>query len=147
MTEPPTNKVVVRCQWCDVDAQPGATHCAGCGAALPLVDSLGEMVVPGVTDVDPDLAIYRNKPLRIPRGSAGQYAATHALGAAAADPTGLLALGALAAVAVSEYRAAGQGRPGKEIDPDKVGQPSEPALKMAQQLQRAQADRNATPDD
>jgi hypothetical protein len=47
-------------------------------------------------------------------------------------PIGLAALGGLAAVAATEYLGAGGGSP--QVDPDKVGQPSDAVLQMVKRL-------------
>jgi hypothetical protein len=126
---------VLRCQWCSaVSADPRATNCAACGAALILRESIGKMVIPGVTDLDPDLKVYQKKPLRIPRGSPSHYVAGNAMSAAAADPTGMLAFGALAAVAAKEFVDATQGRSNKAVDPERVGVPSEAVVEMVNKL-------------
>ncbi len=44
-----------RCHWCSAEAPDGATHCPACGASLAQRDSLGDVDVPGVTQVDPAL--------------------------------------------------------------------------------------------
>ena len=140
MTDQPTTEPAERrCQWCDAIAPAKATHCPSCAAALPLEGDLDELAVPGVTTLDPELALYKKQPLRIPGGSPSQGLAAGAIGAAAAGgPGGLLALGALAAVAANEYRSAGSG--GRSIDPDRIGQPSTPALEIAKRLQQKQAE-------
>src|SRR5207244_3941740 len=90
------------CQWCGQAAPTEATHCAVCGAALPLSVPIDELRIAGVTDVDPELKSYAKRPLRIPTGSPTQQLAGRALGAAAlGGPAAILAAGALAAVAVS----------------------------------------------
>jgi hypothetical protein len=123
----------VRCQWCDtVSAEAKATNCANCGAALILRESFEGIRVPGVTDVDPDLKVYANKPLRIPRGSPSQAVAAPAVAAAAlGGPAALLGLGALGATVVKEYVDAGGGKsPPKE----RVGVPSEAIVEMVNKL-------------
>ena len=123
----------VRCQWCDtVSADAKATNCANCGAALILRESFEGIRVPGVTDVDPDLKVYANKPLRIPRGSPSQAVAGPAVAAAAlGGPAALLGLGALGATVVKEYVDAGGGKsPPKE----RVGVPSEAIVEMVNKL-------------
>ena len=127
-----------RCQWCDTPAQPTVTHCAACGAALP-TEGADDLAVPGVTKLDPELEIYSRQPLRIPTGSPTQRIAGGAVGAAVAagGPAGLLALGALAAVAANEYSSAAHSQ--REAQLDRLGQPSQPILDMARRLQQAQA--------
>lgn len=136
MTEPAANASERSCQWCAEVSPATATQCRACGAALVLHDSIGEMVIPGVTDVDPNLKIYANKPLRIPHGSPAQGLAGGAIGAAAmlGGPAGLVALGGLAAVGVSEWRRANGGRNAGSPDADRWGEPSEPVREMAKRL-------------
>lgn len=138
MTSDPEQPTERRCQWCETPAQPTLTHCAACGAALP-TKGADDLVVPGVTKLDPELEIYARRPLRIPTGSPTQGIAGGAVGTAAAlgGPAGLLALGALAAVAAHEYSSAGQPR--REAQLDRLGRPSAPVLEMARRLQQAQA--------
>ena len=124
----------VRCQWCDtVSADAKATNCANCGAALILRESFEGIRVPGVTDVDPDLKVYANKPLRIPRGSPSQAVAAPVVAAAAlGGPAALIALGALGATVAKEYADAGAG--GKAPPKDRVGVPSEAVVEMVNKL-------------
>jgi len=142
--ETPTPTAERRCQWCAQAAPPKSTHCASCGAALPLPGSLGELVVAGVTDVDPELAAYGRRPLRIPRGSPTESLASGAIGAAAAGPAGVLVLGAIAAVAVKEFTGAGNGAHRASLD--NFGQPSEPVLEMAKRLQAQAAEEEPAPE-
>jgi hypothetical protein len=44
------------CPWCSVAVPAGATRCPACGASLAERESLGDLVIPGLTDVDPALA-------------------------------------------------------------------------------------------
>ena len=125
-----------RCQWCSAVAAEADTHCKACGANLAQRDALGELVIPGVTHVDPELKAYDKDPLRIPRASPSQYVAGPAMGAAimAGGPAALVGLAALGAVAGAEYAAAGRGRL-TQADLDKLGQPSEATLQMLQKLE------------
>jgi hypothetical protein len=123
-----------RCQWCGVEASSAKeTHCAACGAALILHESIGAMLVPGVTEVDPELQSY-DRPLRIPKGSTAQSFAGPAFGATAAGggPASLLALGALAAIAATELAGASSGR--SDVDRERLGVPSAPVLEMVARL-------------
>src|SRR5262245_28881204 len=127
----------LQCQWCSVTAGPDAKNCPNCGAALILRETIGDLVIPGVTHVDPAATRYAAQPLRIPRPSASQSIADPTAGAAllAGDPTGLLALGGLAAVAFQEYRAAGGGAAGRQAM-DRVGLPDEIVQRMLEELER-----------
>lgn len=143
-----------RCQWCGVKAASArATNCAACGAALILREAIGDMVIPGVTDVDPELQSYA-RPLRIPKGSPTQSIAGPVFGAAAVGggPASLLALGALAAVAATELAGTSHGR--SDVERERLGVPSAPVLEMAARLneealadQVAPADKDATVDE
>jgi hypothetical protein len=131
------------CQWCSEKASAGATHCAACGAALPLEVPIDELHVVGVTDVDPDLKAY-DRSLRILTGSPTQAMAGRVMGAAALGGAGaLLAAGAIAAVAANEFGSAGRSHDhGSTLD---IGQPSESALEIAKRLQAAQKRKNLLP--
>jgi hypothetical protein len=123
------------CQWCGTAAPVAATTCPGCGAALGERDSLGGVVVPGVTAVDPALAAFDAQPWHLPRSSPTHGMAGGSIAAAAmGGPVGIAALGGLAAVAAVEYLGAksGDGRDGLGLDA--LGRPSEAALQMVQKL-------------
>src|SRR5512135_2781772 len=122
------------CQWCGASSPADATECSGCGAALAARDSLGGLVVPGVTAVDPALQAFDAQPWRLPRNSPSQGLAGGTIAAAAlGGPVGIAALGGLAAVAAVEYLGAGQGH-GSAPALDDVGRPSEAAVEMARRL-------------
>ena len=124
------------CQWCGVTSDPTATTCRGCGAALGERESLGGLVVPGVTAVDPALQAYDAQPWRLPRSSPSQGLAGGTIAAAAmGGPAGIAALGGLAAVAAVEYLTAKPG--GSDATTLGVGQPSEAALQMVERLNAA----------
>jgi hypothetical protein len=135
-----------RCQWCSEPAAETDTHCRACGANLAQREALGELVIPGVTHVDPGLKSYANQPLRIPGASPTQYVAGPAVGTAvvAGGPAALVALAGLGAVAATEYAAASRGGMTQE-DLDKLGKPSEAALNMLKKLDE-EADRPLNPD-
>jgi hypothetical protein len=121
------------CQWCGGISDAAATTCRDCGAALGERESLGGVVVPGVTAVDPALQAYDAQPWRLPRSSPSQGMAGGTIAAAAmGGPVGIAALGGLAAVAAVEYLSAKPGGPGgPTLD---LGQPSEAALQMVERL-------------
>jgi hypothetical protein len=125
-----------RCQWCSEPAAETDTHCRACGANLAQRDALGEVVIPGVTHVDPGLKAYANHPLRIPGASPSQRVAPDLIGAAAiaGGPAGLIALAGLGAVAASEFAGAGRGHGMTQAQLEKLGQPSEAALQMLRKL-------------
>jgi len=123
------------CQWCGTAAIADETQCRACGAALATRESLGGLVVPGVTAVDPALEAYDAQPWHLPKASPSQGLAGGTVAAAAlGGPAALAALGGLAAVAAVEYLTAspadGRAKPVLE-----VGQPSEAALRMVEQLE------------
>jgi len=137
--DPTKDTVDRRCEWCDARASEDATHCKACGASMAQRETIGDLVIPGVTHVDPGLQQYAADPLRIPGPSRSQYLAGPAVGAAvvAGGPAAVVGLGGLAAVAAIEYL--GAGRDGsKQEDPDKVGQPSEAVLKMVEKLEEGE---------
>ena len=132
--QPPAADAGTRtCQWCGVASDAAATTCRGCGAALGARESLGGVIVPGVTAVDPALQAYDAQPWRLPRSSPTQGMAGGTIAAAAmGGPAGLAALGGLAAVAAVEYLTTKPGGPNAPaLD---LGQPSEAALKMVERL-------------
>ena len=114
------------CSWCSAVARPGANHCPNCGAVMAQRESLGGLVVPGVTEVDPRLS----QP-SLAGSLLGAQARMTALGAVgrAAGPSAELATAAL-------YLAKGsiEGMFGPETDLDQVGRPSQAALEMARRL-------------
>jgi hypothetical protein len=136
-----------RCQMCDaVCTDPSATACPVCGAALIVRDSIDGVAIPGVTEVDPELKAYAQRPLRIPGVSPSQALAGPAIGAAAAGGGvgSLLALGALAAVAAREF--ADAGRDSKATDAARLGEPSAPISNIVKRLNdQALADRTTPP--
>jgi hypothetical protein len=122
------------CQWCGAAAVATATTCPSCGAGLGERESLGGLVIPGVTSVDPALEAYAAQPLRLPGSSPSQGIAGGSIAAAAlGGPVGVAALGGLAAVAAVEYlRAKGTGSEGRPLDD--LGTPSEAAVRMVEKL-------------
>jgi len=141
-TEPASGRP---CPWCSALASPEATQCPACGAALAQRESIGDLVIPGVTTVDPALQAYASQPLRIPGSSRSQGIAGGAVVAAAAagGPLGLVALGGLAAVAASEYLGAGRGMSGAAVDGTDVGRPSEAVLQALKRLDHEAAEATA----
>ena len=125
------------CAWCSAPNAAKATNCASCGAAMAQRESIGDLVVPGVTTVDPALAAIANLPLRLHGPSPSQAMAGGAIAAAAAGgPVGLAALGGLAAVAAAEYMSGGKGGSGAVADLDAFGRPSEAVLQALDRLER-----------
>jgi hypothetical protein len=125
------------CPWCSTRAEPGATHCRDCGASLAQRESIGDLIVAGVTTVDPELQAYAAQPLRIPGSSASQGIAGSAMTVAATGgPLGLAAIGGLAAVVASEYLAASHAGGGDPVDLEAVGRPSEAVVQAVERLDR-----------
>jgi hypothetical protein len=128
---------VPRCPWCSAQADAEDTVCSACGATLAQRESIGDLVIPGVTDVAPGLQAAAGRPLRIPGASPSQgvAGATVIAAALAGGPIGLAALGGLGALAATEYGAAAPGSSGSDTDGvDGLGRPSEAALRMAEHL-------------
>jgi hypothetical protein len=126
------------CPWCGTPATPDAHNCSSCGAALAQRESIGDLVVPGLTAVDPALKDYANRPLRLTGPSPSHGVASGAIAAAAAGgPAGLAIIGGVAAVAAVEYLGAGRrpdGQPAAE-----VGQASSAVLRAIEKLDRGEA--------
>ena len=84
----------------------------------------GDLVIPGVTDIRPDLLDADGRPIHIPVQSNAQGIASGAMiGAMIGGPVGLAAIGGPAMVAAAEYLAAGLKQEGEPGAPD---QPAEP---------------------
>jgi hypothetical protein len=136
-----------RCQWCSTPAADADTHCSACGAALAQREQIGDLVIPGVTHVDPGLKAYAAQPLRIPGPSPSQYVAGPAVGAVVTmGPAGLIALAGLGAVAATEYAGAGRGEM-TQADLDKLGQPSEAVLQALKRLEEEPEAESVQPDE
>jgi hypothetical protein len=131
------------CPWCATVATADATTCAACGAALAQRESIGELVIPGVTEIDPALQGLDGRPLRIAGPSPTQGLADGAVLAAlvVGGPVGLVALGGVAAVAAAEYAGASRSHIGTPANLDDVGRPSEITLRALEQVTEAERDR------
>lgn len=138
-----------RCQWCSEVAAESDTQCRACGANLAQRETIGEVVIPGVTHVDPGLKSYAAQPLRIPGASPSQYVAGPAVGAAVVvgGPAAIVALAGLGAVAATEYGTAGRGQHVTQADLEKLGMPSEAAMQMLKKLEEEEKAQKARPDD
>jgi hypothetical protein len=100
-------------------------------------ESIGDLIVPGVTTVDPELQAYAAQPLRIPGASGSQGIAGSAITVGATGgPLGLVTIGGLAAVAASEYLAASHVGGGDPVDLEAVGWPSEAVIQAVERLDR-----------
>jgi hypothetical protein len=127
------------CAWCATPASEDATRCASCGAALAQRESIGDLVIPGLTAVDPALKDLENRPLHLAGPSPSHGVASGAIVAAAAGgPLGLAILGGVGAVAAAEYLGASRGRPG-EKGHDNVGETSDAVRQAVERLERGEA--------
>ncbi len=144
MTESEGSAFRRTCAWCSEPTPAGATTCPACGAAVAQRSTIGELVIPGVTAVDPALKALDGQPLRIPGPSPTQgLAGGVVLAAAAGGPLAVAALGGLAAVAAVEYLGANRGGPSAPVELDKVGKPSEAVLRA---LGRLDAEGDSAPE-
>jgi hypothetical protein len=126
------------CPWCSTPATDEAATCGACGAALAQRESIGDLVIPGVTTVDPALQAIDGQPLRLRGPSPSHGVASGVIAAAAAaGPIGLVAIGGIAAVAAAEYAGATRGPRGEPVDLEAVGRPSEAVLKALEQADAA----------
>lgn len=124
------------CPWCATPAAEDATRCSSCGAALAQRESIGDLVVPGLTAVDPALKDFDSRPLHLRGPSPTQGVASGLIVAAAAGgPIGLAIIGGVGAVAAAEYMGAG-GEKGKGHE--HVGETSEAVLQALDRLQRGE---------
>ena len=132
------------CPWCSAAAPDSATTCPTCGAALAQRESIGDLVIPGVTTVDPDLQAYAGQPLRMSRPSRTQGMASGVVAASAfGGPVALAAIGGLAAVGAAEYLVARRGDAGHHGDLDEIGRPSEAAVRAAEHLESEDPEEDA----
>jgi hypothetical protein len=123
------------CPWCAAPAAADAARCTACGAALAQRETIGELMIPGLTSVDPALQDFDKRPLHISGPSPSQgLAPALIVGAMAGGPAGIAAIGGVAAVAAVEYLGAGRGGPGS-VNPEDVGRPSEVVLQALGRLQ------------
>jgi|GEM_PF-1650363 hypothetical protein len=134
------------CPWCAAPAKPGDTVCSACGAALAQRESIGGVLIPGLTGVDPALEDFDKRPIHL-RGPSPSQGVAPALiiGAVAGGPIGLMAIGGVAAVAGAEFLASRHGGPGAQNVED-VGKPSEVLLQALEQEREAAAHPDAVTD-
>jgi hypothetical protein len=125
------------CAWCSAPAPADALTCPSCGAALAQRETIGDLVIPGVTNVRPDLLDVDGRPLHIPGASNAQGMAGGVMVAAiAGGPVGLAAIGGMAVVGAAEYLSANRGPGGEAPAVEDVGRPSASAAQVAEQLDR-----------
>src|SRR5712672_3842433 len=97
------------CAWCSAAAPMEASTCPSCGAAMAQRESIGDLVLPGITNVDPSLVDADGRPFHIPGASPTQGMAGGVMVAAmAGGPVGLAALGGIAVMGAAEYALAGR---------------------------------------
>jgi hypothetical protein len=122
------------CPWCGAGVGADRTTCPACGAAVAQRESIGDLVIPGLTSVDPALKDFDSRPLHLRGPSPSQgMAPAIIVGAMAGGPIGLAAIGGVAAVAAAEYLGAGRGgASGASLE--SVGRPSEIVLQALQNL-------------
>jgi len=133
------------CSWCSAAAPESATQCPNCGAALAQRESIGDLVIPGVTTVDPALQAIDGQPIHLRGPSPTQGMASGMMAAAVLPgPLAIAAIGGLAAVGAAEYL--GAGRHGSERPAiGDIGQPSEVTLRALHRLEGAESGQAATP--
>jgi hypothetical protein len=130
--DPPT------CPWCATPAAPGATKCSSCGAALAQRETIGDLVIPGLTAVDPALKDFADRPLHLSGPSPTHGVASGVVAAAAlGGPMGIAILGGVAAVGAAEYLGVGKVGP-DGVPVDQVGQASGAALEAVEKLERGE---------
>ena len=123
------------CPWCSTPAADDAKTCSNCGAALAQREKIGDLLIPGLTAVDPALEDYDKRPLHLRGPSPTQGMASGIMIAAAAGgPVGLAAIGGIAAVAAAEY-VGSRGPDGQPIALEDVGKPSEAVLQALERLE------------
>jgi RNA polymerase subunit RPABC4/transcription elongation factor Spt4 len=129
----------LRCAWCEALAPADATKCPACGAALAQRESIGDLVIPGVTNVDPALRAFDERPHTLHATSPSQSAATGLIVAAAlGGPLGIAIIGGLAATAAVEYRSASQRDRAETPDPEDIGRPSGAVQQAFERLERGE---------
>src|SRR5688572_4116578 len=117
-----------QCPWCAAPAAANAERCTACGAALAQRETIGELMIPGLTSVDPALQDFDKRPLHITGPSPSQgMAPALIVGAVAGGPAGIAAIGGVAALAAVEYLGAGRGG-SESLNLEDVGRPSEVVL-------------------
>jgi hypothetical protein len=130
------------CPWCATPAAEGATRCTTCGAALAQRESIGDLVIPGLTAVDPALKDLDGRPIHLRGPSPSQGAASGIIVAAAAGgPIGLAILGGVGAIAATEFLGAG-GEKGKGHE--HLGETSEAVIQAVERLDRGESLPTAT---
>ena len=115
------------CPWCSAPAT-GTAVCPSCGAIMAQREHLGALVIPGVTDVDSNLA-----PPDVPAGAIHGQAVQNRVALALGSPAtaGVVMAGAAAVMARDALSGTFQtGETGQN-----VGKPSDAAVAMLRQLE------------
>lgn len=134
-----TGRIGARCPWCSAPANPGDGCCPNCGATMAQRESLGGMVIPGVTDVDPGL-----RQPSMAGAALGTQARMNMLSAVghAAGPSAQIVS---AAAMLAKDSIGGMFKPG--TNPEDIGRPSQAALDMAGRLDASGRERIAAASD
>jgi hypothetical protein len=132
------------CPWCSAAAPAEATHCPACGAALAERDSLGDMVIPGVTDVDPALAAASGDGAltRLKRVNSRNALLNNVVPTLLIDDPVLMGAGAAAGLTAIGLDAVTMGGP---ADASNLGQASDAALAKAAEMDSGVAADGAEP--
>ncbi len=120
-----------RCPWCSTEVGPEASKCPSCGAAVAQRESVGGLVIPGVTSVDP---AYQSTGSSLIRSTLRAQQTSASLGAIGQVNQGASVAVAGALLARDYMKGMFSG-----VDPadvSRVGQPSEAALLAAERLER-----------
>jgi hypothetical protein len=126
------------CPWCAAVTEPGAARCPTCGAALAQREAIGDLVIPGLTSVDPALQDYASRLLHLSGPSPSHGVASGAIAAAAiGGPAGLAIVGGVAAVAAAEYLGAGRTGAGGDAA-GHVGEASDAVRQAVDRLDRGE---------
>lgn len=138
MTDPADGPATERtCPWCSAPAAGEDDRCRSCGAALAQRESIGGLVISGVTAVDPALAAFDAQPRHLRGPSPSQGIASGVIVAAAGGPQfAIAALGGLAAVAAAEYLGARNANGSGPVDLESVGKPSGATLMALERIER-----------
>jgi hypothetical protein len=127
------------CPWCATPAAPGAAKCSNCGAALAQREQIGDLVIAGLTAVDPALQDFADRPLHLSGPSPTHGVASGVVAAAAmGGPMGIAILGGVAAVGAAEYLGAGKVGGADGVSIADVGNPSGAVLEAVEKLERGE---------
>jgi hypothetical protein len=126
------------CPWCATPTALDAKTCPSCGAALAQRESIGDLVIPGLTAVDPALQDLKDRPLHLAGPSPSHGVASGTIAAAAlGGPAGLAIIGGVAALAATEYLGASRGG-ADGVPVGEVGQASQAVRQAIEKLDRGE---------